>query len=96
MAVFENGKGGFEWILPSRLPKFDTVYAMTIHKTQGSEFQHVAMVLPEQKDNRLLSRELLYTGITRAKLQLSIASSQQVWQSGVSQQVKRHSGLAVV
>ncbi len=95
MAVFENGKGGFDWILPSRLPKFDTVYAMTIHKTQGSEFQHVAMVLPEQKDNRLLSRELLYTGITRAKLQLSIASSQHVWQSGVSQQVKRHSGLAV-
>ncbi len=95
MAVFENGKGGFNWILPSRLPKFDTVYAMTIHKTQGSEFQHVAMVLPEQKDNRLLSRELLYTGITRAKLQLSIASSQHVWQSGVSQQVKRHSGLAV-
>jgi len=95
MAVFENSQGGFEWILPSRLPKFDTVYAMTIHKTQGSEFQHVAMVLPEQKDNRLLSRELLYTGITRAKQQLSIASSQQVWQSGVSQQVKRHSGLTI-
>ena len=67
---------------------------MTIHKTQGSEFNHVAMVLPEQKDNKLLSRELLYTGITRAKQQLSIASNQQVWQTGVSQQVKRHSGLA--
>ena len=95
MAVFENAQGGYDWILPSRLPKFETVYAMTIHKTQGSEFEHVAMVLPEQKDNRLLSRELLYTGITRAKLQLSIASSQSVWQSGVSQQVKRHSGLAI-
>jgi exodeoxyribonuclease V alpha subunit len=95
MAVFENAQGGYDWIMPSRLPKFETVYAMTIHKTQGSEFEHVAMVLPEQKDNRLLSRELLYTGITRAKLQLSIASSQSVWQSGVSQQVKRHSGLAI-
>jgi exodeoxyribonuclease V alpha subunit len=95
MAVFENIQGGYDWILPSRLPKFETVYAMTIHKTQGSEFEHVAMVLPEQKDNRLLSRELLYTGITRAKQQLSIASSQSVWQSGVSQQVKRHSGLAI-
>lgn len=95
MAVFENTQGGYDWIMPSRLPKFETVYAMTIHKTQGSEFEHVAMVLPEQKDNRLLSRELLYTGITRAKLQLSIASSQSVWQSGVSQQVKRHSGLAI-
>jgi exodeoxyribonuclease V alpha subunit len=95
MAVFENTQGGYDWIMPSRLPKFETVYAMTIHKTQGSEFEHVAMVLPEQKDNRLLSRELLYTGITRAKLQLSIASSQSVWQSGVSQQIKRHSGLAI-
>ncbi len=95
MAVFENAKGGLDWILPSRLPKFETVYAMTIHKTQGSEFDHVAMVLPEQKDNRLLSRELLYTGITRAKKHLSIASSQSVWQSGVSQQVNRHSGLAI-
>ena len=94
MAVFENANGDYDWILPSRLPKFDTVYAMTIHKTQGSEFNHVAMVLPEQKDNKLLSRELLYTGITRAKQQLSIASNQQVWQTGVSQQVKRHSGLA--
>ena len=94
MAVFENAQGDYDWILPSRLPKFDTVYAMTIHKTQGSEFNHVAMVLPEQKDNKLLSRELLYTGITRAKQQLSIASNQQVWQTGVSQQVKRHSGLA--
>ncbi|TWX72968.1 exodeoxyribonuclease V subunit alpha [Colwellia sp. C1TZA3] len=95
MAVFENSQGGYDWIMPSRLPKFETVYAMTIHKTQGSEFEHVAMVLPEQKDNRLLSRELLYTGITRAKQQLSIASSQSVWQRGVSQQVKRHSGLAI-
>ena len=94
MAVFENANGDYDWILPSRLPKFDTVYAMTIHKTQGSEFNHVAMVLPEQKDNKLLSRELLYTGITRAKQQLSIASNQQVWQTGVSQQVKRYSGLA--
>lgn len=95
MAVFENATGGYNWILPSRLPKFETVYAMTIHKTQGSECEHVAMVLPEQKDNRLLSRELLYTGITRAKQHLSIASSQSVWQSGVSQQVSRFSGLAI-
>lgn len=95
MAVFENAQGDYDWILPSRLPAFETVYAMTIHKTQGSEFNHVAMVLPEQKDNKLLSRELLYTGITRAKQHLSIASNQQVWQTGVSGQVKRYSGLAI-
>ncbi len=95
MAVFENASGEYDWIMPSRLPKFETVYAMTIHKTQGSEFNHVAMVLPEQKDNKLLSRELLYTGITRAKSKLSIASAEGIWQSGVSQQVIRYSGLAL-
>ena len=95
MAVFENASGEYDWIMPSRLPKFETVYAMTIHKTQGSEFDHVAMVLPEQKDNKLLSCELLYTGITRAKSKLSIASAEGIWQSGVSQQVIRYSGLAL-
>lgn len=93
-------------ILPSRLPKFESVYAMTIHKTQGSEFSHVAMVISateseqqssqhdqQQRGSKLLSRELLYTGITRAKKQLTIAANQRVWQQGVKGQVKRHSGL---
>lgn len=93
-------------ILPSRLPKFESVYAMTIHKTQGSEFSHVAMVISateseqqssqqgqQQRGSKLLSRELLYTGITRAKKQLTIAANQRVWQQGVTGQVKRHSGL---
>ena len=93
-------------ILPSRLPQFESVYAMTIHKTQGSEFSHVAMVISatqseqqtlqqgkQQGGSRLLSRELLYTGITRAKKQLTIAANQRVWQQGVTAQVKRHSGL---
>ena len=95
MAVFESSTEGLNWVMPSRLPKFSTVYAMTIHKTQGSEFDHVAMVLPKNSDNRLLSRELLYTGITRAKLHLSISSSSNVWQHGVEGQVKRHSGLKI-
>ena len=95
MAVFESSTDELKWIMPSRLPKFTTVYAMTIHKTQGSEFDHVAMVLPKKSDNRLLSRELLYTGITRAKSHLSIASSRNVWQQGVEGQVKRNSGLKI-
>ncbi|KGJ92794.1 exodeoxyribonuclease V subunit alpha [Colwellia psychrerythraea] len=88
-------------ILPSRLPKFESVYAMTIHKTQGSEFSHVAMVISAtvgephqaQRGSKLLSRELLYTGITRAKKQLTISANKSVWQQGVSARVKRHSGL---
>jgi len=93
-------------ILPSRLPKFESVYAMTIHKTQGSEFSHVAMVISatqsvsqasplekQKSSSKLLSRELLYTGITRAKHQLTIAANQRVWQQGVTAQVQRYSGL---
>jgi len=95
MAVFESSTEELKWVMPSRLPKFSTVYAMTIHKTQGSEFDHVAMVLPKKSDNRLLSRELLYTGITRAKSHLSVSSNSNVWQHGVEGQVKRFSGLKI-
>lgn len=67
IAYFEQPNGEYLTVLPSRLPSFESVYAMTIHKTQGSEFQHLVMVLPQNKDSKILSRELLYTGITRAK-----------------------------
>lgn len=101
MAFFEQpktqeGKTCYKTLLPSRLPKYDSVYAMTIHKTQGSEFSHVAMLLPKQVNNLLLSRELLYTGITRAKEQLTIATNKQTWQQGVVSVVKRYSGLSIV
>ncbi len=83
----------YRMFLPSRLPRYDSVYAMTIHKTQGSEFEHVAMVLPKQSEHQLLSRELLYTGITRAKRHLTIASNKSTWKFAVNSAMKRHSGL---
>lgn len=85
----------YKILLPSRLPKYDSVYAMTIHKTQGSEFEHVAIVLPKQAEHQLLSRELLYTGITRAKEALTVVSNSQTWQHGVTTKIKRHSGLSI-
>tara|TARA_R110001583_G_scaffold27796_3_gene99077 strand:+ start:6743 stop:8743 length:2001 start_codon:yes stop_codon:yes gene_type:complete len=101
MAFFEqpktaDGETDYKTLLPSRLPKYDSVYAMTIHKTQGSEFSHVAMILPNKCNNLLLSRELLYTGITRAKTHLTIASNKQTWQQGVISEVKRYSGLKII
>ncbi|MBV1776132.1 exodeoxyribonuclease V subunit alpha [Burkholderiaceae bacterium DAT-1] len=63
--AFLNPDGSVSWRLPSRLNEVDTVYAMTVHKSQGSEFAHTALVLPEH-DNPILTRELVYTGITRA------------------------------
>ncbi|MBE93344.1 MAG: exodeoxyribonuclease V subunit alpha [Idiomarina sp.] len=62
---------GVRWVLPSRLTHIETVYAMTVHKSQGSEFKHTVMVLPDH-DSPVLSKELLYTGITRAKERLSL------------------------
>jgi len=81
------------WLSLGRLPAVETVYAMTIHKTQGSEFAHIALVLPEQ-DSPILSRELLYTGITRASSQLSIWADKSIWKLGVRRQVQRYSGLS--
>ncbi|KPD21009.1 exodeoxyribonuclease V subunit alpha [Idiomarina abyssalis] len=65
---------GVRWVLPSRLTHIETVYAMTVHKSQGSEFKHTVMVLPDH-ESPVLSKELLYTGITRAKERLSLVWS---------------------
>jgi len=93
MAVFEQANNEYKWVNPARLPQHETVYAMTIHKTQGSEFEHVVLILPDQTDNKLLSRELMYTGITRAKKKLSIASLVNVWRHGVNTKTQRYSGI---
>ncbi|MGJ8693497.1 MAG: exodeoxyribonuclease V subunit alpha [Thalassotalea sp.] len=93
VATPENNFQAYKQVIPSRLPQFEPVYAMTIHKTQGSEFEHVLLVNPENSDNKLLSRELLYTGITRAKKALTVVSYQNVWRQGVENQVQRFSNL---
>ncbi|WP_432696777.1 exodeoxyribonuclease V subunit alpha [Marinobacterium sp. YM272] len=63
--VFPLPDGTLKWVLPSRLQNVETVFAMTVHKSQGSEFAHTALVLPPGP-NPVLTRELVYTGITRA------------------------------
>jgi len=62
------------WISPMRLPDVETAFTITVHKSQGSEFNHVAMVLPENI-SPVLTRELIYTGITRAKQHFSLLES---------------------
>jgi exodeoxyribonuclease V alpha subunit len=75
------------------LPPVETVFAMTIHKTQGSEFDQVALLLPDQAQ-RLLSPELIYTGITRAKNRCVVLTSEQLWKGALEQRAQRWSGLA--
>jgi len=93
MAWFQAGDSDYRPLAPGRLPRFETVYAMTIHKTQGSEFERVAIVLPEQAMG-LLSRELVYTGLTRAKRELFVVGGEGVWYEGVVKKVERMSGLS--
>ncbi len=69
--AFADGANAVRWINPSRLDSVETVFAMTVHKSQGSEFRHVLLVLPPQ-DAPVLTRELIYTGITRAKERLTL------------------------
>jgi exodeoxyribonuclease V alpha subunit len=66
---------------------------MTIHKSQGSEFDEVVVVLPDE-DNRILSRELIYTGVTRAKKTVKLVTEQQVFNQALSRNIERFSGLA--
>jgi len=92
--AFPDGKGGVRWVLPSRLDAVETVWAMTVHKSQGSEYGHVLLVLPE-RDAPVLTRELLYTGVTRAKSRLSWwAPNPSVLFNAVAQRVTRSGGLA--
>jgi exodeoxyribonuclease V alpha subunit len=90
--------GGLQarWVLPSRLDAVETVFAMTVHKSQGSEFDHVALVLPE-RIAPVLTRELLYTGITRARKQLTLVVPQAgVLRQATAQQILRSGGLSIV
>ena len=91
-AWFSDSAGGVRSVIPPRLPEHETAYAMTIHKSQGSEFERVLMILPD-RDAPVLTRELIYTGITRAMQAVEIWSTDAVLLKAVSQTVKRNSGL---
>jgi exodeoxyribonuclease V alpha subunit len=91
--AFPDGQGGIRWVAPQRLDAVDSVFAMTVHKSQGSEFAHVCLVLPD-KHVPVLTRELLYTGITRAKTRLSLVLAQpEVLWRAVDAKVIRSGGL---
>ena len=92
-AYFEDVKGGVKSVLPAYLTYSETVFAMTIHKSQGSEFNKVLVVLPEGTSNALLTRELLYTGITRAKDHITIQGKEDTIDYAVGACVKRISGI---
>lgn len=84
--------GGFRAVAPVRLPRHETAFAMTVHKSQGSEFDGVLVLLPEQR-SRVLTRELLYTAITRARRQVTLVADAPVLEQAIATATTRHSGL---
>lgn len=92
LQVFFQERDGLRAIPPSQLPPHETVYAMTIHKSQGSEFDRVILVLPDE-ESPVATRELLYTGITRARKQVLLCASQVSVNRAIARRVRRVSGL---
>jgi exodeoxyribonuclease V alpha subunit len=90
-AIFERG-GELVSFTPSRLGAVETVYAMTIHKSQGSQFDTAAVLLPDPA-SRILTRELLYTAVTRARVRLLLVGTEEMVRAAVGRPVARASGL---
>jgi len=93
--AFQLPDGRIKWVLPSRLDGVETVYAMTVHKSQGSEFRHTLLVLPDAP-HPLLTRELIYTAVTRARDRFTLLEfgKPTVLDSAVRKRTWRASGLA--
>lgn len=84
---------GVRDVLPAYINDCETVFAMTIHKSQGSEFDNVMVVLPDDKENKLLTGELIYTGITRAKNRVIVQGKKETLLVGAAKTVQRGSGI---
>jgi exodeoxyribonuclease V alpha subunit len=93
MVFFPEGDAGFRAVAPVRLPAHETGFAMTVHKSQGSEFDQVLVLLPEDH-NPVLTRELVYTAVTRARLRVTLVSGAAVLETAIRTPTCRRSGLA--
>ncbi|MCX8071209.1 MAG: exodeoxyribonuclease V subunit alpha [Candidatus Binatia bacterium] len=92
MAAFRDGQGKLRLIAPGRLPPHETAFAMTIHKSQGSEFDEVEVVLPPSA-SPLLTRELVYTALTRARHRVRVHATREAFAHAVRSRIERSSGL---
>ncbi|MDR6466424.1 exodeoxyribonuclease V alpha subunit [Paraburkholderia graminis] len=90
---FRTGDGGLRAVSPAALPPHDTAFALTVHKSQGSEFEHAVLMLPSAF-SRVLSRELVYTAITRARERVEVIGARAVLAQAIATPTQRDSGLA--
>lgn len=92
LRVFFSGPEGYQAFSPARLPRHETCYAMTVHKSQGSEFDHAILVLPEEPGTGL-GRELFYTALTRAKQLFTLIGRVEQAMDATKHPIHRDSGL---
>ena len=90
---FPGAEGTFRSFHPQRLPGHETVWAMTVHKSQGSEFDVILLVLPD-RESPVMSRELVYTAVTRARKQVTVLGSEPVLRQAILCSTRRLSGLS--
>ena len=91
-ACFRDKTEGIRKIALEKLPSHETVWAMTVHKSQGSEFDRIALILSDA-DNPVLTKELVYTGITRARFSAGIWANHNILRKAIKNPITRHSGL---
>ena len=91
-AYFPDNRGGIRDLSPYRLPRHEPAFAMTVHKSQGSEFEEIFIVLPDNM-SPIITRELLYTAVTRARKKITIAGRREILQAAVLSRTARESGL---
>lgn len=95
LAALRNSDGSVRLLSLARLPDHETCFAMTIHKSQGSQFEHTIVVLPDHL-SPIVTRELVYTAVTRASQQLTLTASEGVLREALGTQVRRSSGLGPI
>ena len=93
LQVWFESEAGARAFAPGALPAHDPAWAITIHKSQGSEYGHVAVLLPPDPEHRILSRQLLYTGLSRAKRSVEVWGPQASLDAALARAVRRAGGL---
>jgi len=93
LVYFEGKDGDYKALVPTLLPIHETAYSMTVHKSQGSEFDEVLLVFGNRSSHQLVSRQLIYTAITRAKKELYIFGDESILHYAIENPLKRYSAL---
>lgn len=93
LVAFDSASSGIRQLAIHRLPAYEPVFAMSIHKSQGSQFDQVIVVLPD-RDTPLLTRELVYTAVTRGRRRIDVVATGDIITEALTRRVQRSSGLA--